>query len=104
MPKENETSKMKITNGDDHCFLEFLKINFTPVNYTGFTKKYYQASLNNCKYSKNPRKNPIVSTTVKVKKNSSVSNRLLLPNPLKRYDNSISNTTRSNRCFLLMVG
>jgi hypothetical protein len=36
--KENETSKMKFKNGDDHCFLKFLKTNFTPVNYTVFTK------------------------------------------------------------------
>jgi hypothetical protein len=51
MAKENETSKMKITNGDDHYFLIFLKTNFTQVNYTVLTKYYYQASLNNSKYS-----------------------------------------------------
>jgi hypothetical protein len=36
MPKENETSKIKITNGDDHYFLKLLKILFIPVNYTFF--------------------------------------------------------------------
>jgi hypothetical protein len=40
MRKENETSKMEITNGDDHCLT-----NFTPVNYTVFKKYYYKASL-----------------------------------------------------------
>jgi hypothetical protein len=55
MPKENETSKKKFTNGDDHSFLKFLKTNFTPVNYTVFKKNYYQASLNNSKYSENTR-------------------------------------------------
>jgi hypothetical protein len=53
MPKENETSKMKITNGDDHYFLKILKFNFIPLNKTFFTKYYYPASLNNSKYSEN---------------------------------------------------
>jgi hypothetical protein len=52
MPKENETSKMKFTNDDDHYFLKFLKINFITENNTFFSKYYYQTSLNNSKYSK----------------------------------------------------
>jgi hypothetical protein len=55
MPKENETSKMKITNGDGQYLLKFLKINFIPVYYTFFTKNYYQASLNNTEFSEKTR-------------------------------------------------
>jgi hypothetical protein len=46
MPKENETPKMKFTNGDDHYFLKFLKINFITENYSFFSKFYYQATSN----------------------------------------------------------
>jgi hypothetical protein len=49
-PKENEVSKMKITNGEDHYFLKYFKINFTPVNFTFFLKYYHQASSNNSVY------------------------------------------------------
>jgi hypothetical protein len=55
MSKQNKMSKVKITNGDDHNFLEFLKINFPPVNYTFFPKNFYQASSSNSKFSKNTK-------------------------------------------------